>query len=156
MLILYRKLTEHKKWSLVADRNTLVHPTTHLIYNSAAWSWHYTRTNNAKLETSFPGAQTVQAKKQQTNNVPIQNWQVGPVVHLSANDIWVWACTNWLLAHENQAHEQKPVQCQWATYIYYEMFWYWTQSSNIWQDMAWYLFRSKNCNLNSYTGLQIL
>ena len=31
---------------------------------------------------------------------------------------------NWLLAQENQAHEQKPVQCHCATYIYYEMFWY--------------------------------
>lgn len=67
----------------MADRNTLVHPITHLIYNSAAWSWHYTRTNNVKLETSLAGAQTAQAKKQKTNNVPIHNWQVGQMTYES-------------------------------------------------------------------------
>lgn len=150
------KLNGHKNWSLVADRNTLVCPTAHLVYNSAAWSWHYTCTNNAKLETSLPRAQKsdrAQVKKQKTNNVTIQNWRVGPVVHWSANDIRVWAYTNWLLAQENQAHEQKPVQRHCATYISYETFWYWNQSSSICQDMAWYLFISKNYTLTSYTGL---
>lgn len=98
ILLLYRKLTGHKNWSLVANRNTLVCPTTHLIYNSIAWSSHSTCTNSVKLETSLPRAQRsdrAQVKKQKTNNVKIQNWWVGPVVHWSANDIWVWAYMNW-------------------------------------------------------------
>lgn len=40
--------------------------------------------------------------------------------------------------HRKTKHmKKKPVQRHCTTYIYYEMFWYWTQGSSIWQDMTW-------------------